>query len=276
MLAKARYVVLLAVLFGALASYSVYRYLLRYDEMVEAKEIVTEPVVVAERGVASGQAITAEDVRLAEWPLEIVPTEHFVSVEEVVGRVSRQSLVVGEPIMETRLAPPGALQGLAASIPVGHRAMTVAVNMVSGVSGFVLPGSHVDVLVSMRASGKKDAIAKTILQNVRVLAADQHLEGRDGRPLSSRAVTLLVKPADAEKLGLGATQGTLLLSLRSSTDQDTSPTAGITVAKLMGGEPKKAPVRRVRAKPKPAAAEISRIKVDVIRGTERSTEELDD
>jgi len=275
MLAKARYIVLLAVLFGILASYSVYRYLLRYDTMVEAKEIVTEPVLVADRELTAGQEISADDLKLSEWPVEIVPPEHFTSIDEVVGRISRYPLGVGEPVVESRLAPPGALQGLAATIPPGYRAMTVAVNMVSSVSGFVLPGSHVDVLVSMRPAGKKDAVAKTILQYVRVLAVDQHLEGRDGRPLSSRAVTLLVQPDEAEKLGLAVTQGTLQLALRSSTDEEINPTRGVTVASLMNAETKKKTVRRVAKAPAPPTEE-SRFKVDVIRGTKRSTEELDD
>ena len=166
MLAKARYIVLLAVLFGILASYSVYRYLLRYDTMVEAKEIVTEPVLVADRELTAGQEISADDLKLSEWPVEIVPPEHFTSIDEVVGRISRYPLGVGEPVVESRLAPPGALQGLAATIPPGYRAMTVAVNMVSSVSGFVLPGSHVDVLVSMRPAGKTGSWARFFVPNM--------------------------------------------------------------------------------------------------------------
>ncbi|MGD8395430.1 MAG: Flp pilus assembly protein CpaB [Candidatus Eiseniibacteriota bacterium] len=276
MLAKARYVILLAIVFGLLASYSVYRYLLRYDAMVEAKEIVTSDVVVAAHDVEGGRKLGEEDVEVVAWPIELVPQNHFASAEEVVGRVSRHPVVHGEAIVEARLAPLGSDQGLGANIPEGYRAMTVPVNLVSGVSGFVLPGSRVDVLVSMRTSDRRrEPVAKTILQDVRVIAVDQHLEGRDGRPLSSRAVTLLVEPTDAERLGLASTEGTLLLALRNSSDQGTESTAGTTVAALMSTK-KPAPARRAPAPTPVVTTEQSRRKVEVIRGTQRSTEELDD
>jgi pilus assembly protein CpaB len=277
MLAKARYVILLAIVFGLLASYSVYRYLLRYDAMVEAKELVTAELVVAARDVEGGREIGEEDVQVVTWPVELVPQSHFAAKADVVGRVCRHPVVEGEAIVEPRLAPPGSDQGLAANIPEGYRAMTVPVNLVSGVSGFVLPGSRVDVLVSMRTSDRRrEPVAKTILQDVRVIAVDQQLEGRDGRPVNSRAVTLLVEPTDAEKLGLASTEGTLLLSLRNSSDQGTESTAGTNVAALMSTK-KPAPTRRAKPAPAPVVTtEQSRRKVEVIRGTQRSTEELDD
>lgn len=270
MFGKPRITILLAIGFGLLASTAIYRYLLRYDDMVEAQEIVVRPVVVAARDVPFGTELVAEDLALARWPVEIVPREHFSVVDSVIGRINRTPLIASEPVLESRLAPEGSDRGLAMLIPEGYRAMTVPVNMVSGVSGFVLPGSRVDVLVSIRPRSNRDPVAKMILQNVRVLAVDRKMEEDDQRTIDSRAVTLEVGPEEAEKLGLASTEGTLLLALRSSIDTGVNATAGATIAKLLGtGKP--AP-RRVVTTPPPA--EPPGVEVEVIRGTKRTAEKL--
>lgn len=271
MLGKARITLLVAVGCGLLAATAIYRYLLRYDDMVEAQEVVTTPVVVAARDVAFGQELGADDLALARWPVEIAPKEHFAALDSVVGRVNRVPLVAGEPVLESRLAPSGAGSGLALLIPAGYRAMTVPVNVQSGVSGFVLPGSRVDVLVSIRPESNRDPVAKMILQNVKVLAVDQQMDREDGRPVTSRAITLEVDPEEAEKLGLASTEGTLLLALRNMTDNTTNATAGATIARLLGAE--KPPVKKV-APPPPAPAEPKGVEVEVIRGNRRSAEKL--
>jgi pilus assembly protein CpaB len=271
MFGKPRITILLAICFGLLASAAIYRYLLRYDDMVEAQEIVTRPVVVAARDVPFGSELSPDDLSLTHWPAEIAPKAHFTVVDSVIGRINRSPLIVGEAVLESRLAPVGSDRGLAMLIPEGSRAMTVPVNVVSGVSGFVLPGSRVDVLVSIRPRSNREPMAKMILQNVRVLAVDQQMEERDGRPITSRAVTLEVGPEEAEKLGLASTEGTLLLALRSSIDSGVNATAGATVSKLLGsGKPK---VRKV-VKRNPAPPPDPGVEVEVIRGTERTAEKL--
>ncbi len=272
MLGKARITILLAVGFGLLASTAIYRYLLRYDDMVEAKEVMTSPVVVAARDIPFGTELTPGDAALSRFPVELAPKEHFTSVDSVVGRVNKSPLVAGEPIINSRLAPMGADRGLALLIPEGYRAMTVPVNVQSGVSGFVLPGSRVDVLVSIRPDTQRDPVAKMILQNVKVLAVDQQMEDQDGRPITSRAITLEVEPEEAEKLGLASTEGTLLLALRNSIDSDTKGTAGATIAKLLGSE--KPPVRKVMVQAPPPTPEPPKKQVEVIRGSHRTAEKL--
>jgi pilus assembly protein CpaB len=273
MFGKARTTILLAIGLGLLASTAIYRYLLRYDDMVEAREVMTTPIVIAARDVPFGTELTPADLALSSWPVELAPKEHFAAVDSVLGRVNKSPLVAGEPLIESRLAPFGADRGLAMLIPEGFRAMTVPVNVQSGVSGFVLPGSRVDVLVSIRAESQRDPVAKMILQNVKVLAVDQQMEDQDGRPITSRAVTLEVEPEEAEKLGLASTEGTLLLALRNAADQETKGTAGATFAKLLGSE--KPPVRKVvvvQAPPPPPKG----VEVEVIRGGRRTAEKLDE
>ena len=274
MFGKARITILLAIGFGLLASTAIYRYLLRYDDMVEAREIMTAPVVVAARDVPFATELVAADLALSSWPVELAPKEHFAAVDSVLGRVNKSPLVAGEPVLESRLAPFGADRGLAMLIPAGFRAMTVPVNVQSGVSGFVLPGSRVDVLVSIRAESHRDPVAKMILQNVRVLAVDQQMEDQDGRPITSRAITLEVEPEEAEKLGLASTEGTLLLALRNAADGETKGTAGATFAKLLGSE--KPPARKVVVVQAPPPPPPKGVEVEVIRGGRRTAEKLDE
>jgi len=273
MLLKPRITLLLAAGFGLLAATGVYRFLLRYDDMVEAQEVMTQPVVVAARDIPFGTELAASDLSIASWPVEIAPREHFAGVDSLIGRINRAPLMAGEAVIESRLAPAGADRGLAMLIPNGSRAMTVPVNMVSGVSGFVLPGSRVDVLCSIRAQAEREPVAKMILQNVRVLAVDQQMEEHDGRPITSRAVTLEVGPEESEKLSLASTEGTLLLALRSSFDNSTNATAGATIPKLLGRD--KPPVKPVAVARMPDPPAPKGLEVEVIRGKERTAEKLD-
>jgi pilus assembly protein CpaB len=275
MMGKPRVTFLLAIGFGLLAATGVYRLLLRYDDMVEAREVQTQPVVVATRDLPFGTEIQAADLTVTEWPIEIVPREHVGAVDSLIGRINRVPLIAGEAVLESRLAPAGADRGLAMLIPDGSRAMTVPVNMVSGVSGFVLPGSRVDVLCAIRRDSDREPVAKMILQNVRVLAVDQQMEEQDGRPITSRAVTLEVGPEEAEKLSLASTEGTLLLALRSSFDNSTNATPGATIPKLLGREkPPPKPVAQVRP-PDPPPPPPKGLEVEVIRGKERTAQKLD-
>jgi pilus assembly protein CpaB len=273
MLLKPRITMLLAIGFGLLAATGVYRLLLRYDDMVEAKEVLTQPVVVAARDIPFGTELAAADLTVASWPVEIAPREHYAQIDSLVGRINRTPLTAGEAVIDSRLALTGADRGLAMLIPDGARAMTVPVNMVSGVSGFVLPGSRVDVLCSIRAQSEREPVAKMILQNVRVLAVDQQMEEHDGRPITSRAVTLEVGPEEAEKLSLASTEGTLLLALRSSFDNSTNATAGATISKLLGRD--KPPVKPVAVVRPPEPPAPKGLEVEVIRGKERTAEKLD-
>jgi pilus assembly protein CpaB len=179
-------------------------------------------------------------------------------------------------------------RGLAFLIPEGMSAMTVPVNMWSGVAGFVLPETKVDVVVTIRPELEKEQVGKVILQNLTVLAVDQKIEDTEGRPLKSTAVTLLVTPSEAEKLALSATEGEISLILRNPADSDSAGTTGTTIARMLS---KSEPVQRVvmprrvvRPRPvvttatqaRPAAPEKKTIGVEVIRGSKRTQEKFEE
>ena len=282
---RIRVVVILAVVFGLLASVAIYRYLAQYDKIIREKKIATQPVVVASKELAFGTVLSGDNMQTGGWPSEIVPAGALGSSEELIGRVVRTPVAVGEPIFESKLAPVGADRGLPMRVPPGMRAMTVPVNVVSGVSGFVLPDSKVDVVVTIRPETEKETMAKLVLQNLIVLAADQKLEDQDGRPMKVQSVTLLVTPSEAEKLALASNNGEIQLVLRNPADADSAETSGTTILKMLASkEPvqRAAPVPRMRApravtQPKAEAEKPTKkpIQVEVIRGSKRTEEKFE-
>jgi pilus assembly protein CpaB len=284
---RIRVVVILAVVFGLLASVAIYRYLAQYDKIIREKKIATQPVVVASKELPFGTVLGQDNVQTASWPVEIVPAGSIGSAQELMGRVVRTPIATGEPVLETKLAPVGADRGLPMRVPPGMRAMTVAVNVVSGVSGFVLPDTKVDVVVTIRPETEKESVSKLVLQNLLVLAADQRLEDNDGKPMTTQSVTLLVTPSEAEKLALASSNGEIQLVLRSPADADSAETSGTTILKMLASkEPvqRAAPVPRMRA-PRtivapPRTEQVEKpvkkpIQVEVIRGSKRSQEKFE-
>jgi pilus assembly protein CpaB len=209
--------------------------------------------------------------------------------------VAVTNIAAREPFTEARLAPEGTAGGLSAVIPEGYRAMTVKVDDVVGISGFIMPGTLVDVVVVINPdnTGARDPISKIVLQNIKVLANGQNIDKpEDQREANSvKAVTLQVTPEQAEKLALASTEGRLQLVMRNSTDQGDEETKGIDKRALLGGDraapvpepgslkseqPKSEskPVRRVRAhgevKPAPAVSpEKPRSSVEMIEGAKK-------
>jgi pilus assembly protein CpaB len=237
-------------------------------------------VVVAAKPLPVGQSIRADDVRVIKVPVDQFPKGGFGKVEEVLDRPVVSGVLAEEPIREGRLGARGTGSGLAPIIPVGMRAVSVKVNEVVGVAGFVLPGMRVDVLVTGRPPGREGTITNTVLQNILVLSAGQTIDS-DGR---SRAivvpvVTLLVTPEQAETLTLAGTEGRIQLVLRNSSDQTLQKTPGRDVAELYGARgqpPAPAPVRHAPPpKPAPVAAPPApplSDEVVVIRGNQRTVE----
>jgi pilus assembly protein CpaB len=217
-------------------------------------------VAVATRDLNVGALISDDDIRAVEWTGPVDP--HWITHKaDVVGRGVTANINSGEPIADNRLAPRGAGAGLAAIIPAGMRAVAVRVDEVIGVSGFVLPGMHVDVLTSGSPAGSLNTVTRMILQNVEVLSAGQNLE-RDaqGKPATVQVVNLLVTPADAEKLGLASGQMKVLLVLRNPLDTAQVNTRGVsTTGLLLDGTTDPAPKRQivvVHEAPKPAPAPV--------------------
>jgi pilus assembly protein CpaB len=278
-------VLLLAMTVGAIFAFSTYRYVQATPE--RATSAKTTPVVVAASSLDLGAALRAEDLRTINWPAEAVPAGTFSSTQELVGRGLIQPVSQNEPLMLSKLAPVGAGAGLPPMIPDGMRAVSVRVNDVIGVAGYVLPGSKVDVLVTVSPTNQStDMTSKVILNNVTVLTAGTRIERdveKDNKPVSVSVVTLLVDPLQSEALTLASTEGKIQLALRNPLDKTMPPTPGIKPAILLGqsGAPRAAVGRVVSRKPAPAAAPVPvpvvaapepLPTIEIIRGDKRAHE----
>ena len=227
-----------ALAFGLLAAISVSRYL----SGAQAYTKNLNDVVVAKVDIPLGTKIVEEQLMVVQFPRGSTPDGTFDKVEKLVGRVAVASFAAREPITESRLAAEGTAGGLTAVIPEGYRAMTVKVDDVVGVSGFIMPGALVDVVVVIEpndhTSSNQGPISKIVLQNIKVLANGQNIDQpKNEREASSvKAVTLQVTPEQAEKLALASTEGKLQLVMRNSTDQGDEQTPGVNKHTLLTGE----------------------------------------
>lgn len=279
-LLKPKMILVLAVVSGLLAFYGFSRYMQQREEDLRKPIVVTRPVVVTTANRPLGTTLKEGHMEVREWPEDIVPSGSFRELEELigreleglVGRVLKTDVIAGEPILASKLAPKGSSGGVSSLIPPGMRAMTVAVNVVSGVGGFILPKAKVDILATVLTSSKKEhTTTKMILQNVQVLAVDQTYRKNDDDPIAVQSVTLLITPAEAEKVALAGNEGKLQLTLRNSADAELHNTAGVRLSQLFGS-PKVRPRRRVSRPPRPPKVETtpSRRVVEVIRANVRS------
>jgi pilus assembly protein CpaB len=252
------------------------------SRMLRTPEVVTEAgpstvsVAVAARDMNVGELLTETDIALIDWPATSIPGGYSTSAAEVVGRGLLAPVRANEPLLSTKLANPELGGGMHIIIPEGHRAMSVRVDDVVGVAGFVLPGTRVDVVVTMdRSANQNEPATRVVLQNLEVISAGQSLERNpDGEPQQVPVVTLLVDPEEAEQLALAHSNGRLQLALRSPLDMDTVSTPGIRAGELIAG---RAPPRAVvAAAPRPAAPRPpSQVQLEVYRGPERSTAEVE-
>jgi pilus assembly protein CpaB len=177
--------------------------------------------VAASVNLDAGQTVKAENLHMVDWPATVPLPGAFTAAQPVVGRVVLYPLAAGEPILERQLANPGSGVGLTVKIPDGMRAISLRTDEIVGVAGFLLPGTHVDVLVTLHPANTPDPITSMVLQNVEVLTAGQKTEpDPEGKPATATVVTLLVKPEDAEKVDLASTQGVVHFVLRNGVDQD--------------------------------------------------------
>jgi pilus assembly protein CpaB len=209
-------------------------YRLLSDKLKPADE--TTNVVVVRQRVALGTKLTQGDLRVTAWPKSVALQGSFHDPAEAVGRGVLIPMDANEPVVESKLAPKNAGAGLMTTIPEGMRAVSVKVNDVIGVAGFVVPGSHVDVILTGQLPyGGVDA-AKIILQNVEVLAAGQNIDrDSEGKPVNTQVITLLVSPEDSQKLALVTADGRIHLALRNPLDQQSQPTRAVQTAELYSG-----------------------------------------
>ena len=222
-------------------------------------------IVVTTRPLSVGGVVKPADVKIVKVPAEAFPKGAYSKVEEVLDRPMISNILLEEPILEGRLAAKGAGLGLAPTIPAGMRAVTVRVNDVAGVAGFVLPGMHVDVLVTGRPPGGDGDITSTILQDMLVLAAAQTLQpDARGQAIQAPTVTLLATPEQAETLTLANVDGRIQLVLRNSSDTATEKTPGRYVDELFGGSRQKPPAAAPAAAPRPKPKPVETAKEPVV------------
>jgi len=254
----------------------------------KAEPVETANVVVAARPLEVGVSVKPDDVKIVKLPSSAVPKGAFSKVEEVIDRPVISNILLEEPILEGRLAARGAGLGLAPVIPVGMRALSVRVNDVVGVAGFVLPGMHVDVLVTGQPPGETQAmVTTTVLQDITVLTAGGSLQSDSrGQAINAPVVTLLVTPEQAEVLTLAGNETKIQLVLRNAADKSVNATKGRRLNELYRGtssapapdpNPAPRPVARRRpvetthvvvAAPPPPVPD----QVIVIRGNQKSVE----
>jgi pilus assembly protein CpaB len=212
----------------------------KYAKKGTAAAVAKSQYVGAAANLEAGQVIKAENLRMVDWPANTPLPGAFPAPQPVVGRVVLYPLSAGEPILERQLASAGSGLGLAVKIPEGMRAISLRSDEVVGVAGFLLPGTHLDVLVTMRPPNS-DPITTTVLQDVQVLASGQKTEpDPEGKPVTATVVTILVKPDEAERVDLASTQGTVHFILRNSADREQHTPVPVQFAELAGVLPKPA------------------------------------
>jgi pilus assembly protein CpaB len=236
-------VLVVALLAAAGASYGVYAAIRSMPE--RRVEIATRNAVVAKRQLPVGTRLTSDDLKVVQWPEKTPVQGAFAEVAQVVDRGLISGVVENEPIIESKLAAKEAGAGLAPTITPGMRAITIGVNERIGVAGFVVPGSRVDVIAVISRSNK-EPVSRVVVSNVQVLTAgtryDQE-QAKDGKPIRSTVVTLLVTPLDQDRIALAQTEGQLVLTLRHPLDVQPTETTGVSAGELFGEKPV-APVER--------------------------------
>lgn len=295
-----RAVVVVAISVGV-AAVAVY---LAKEHLQNLAEVATGKVVVAKSDIQLGTRLTTLMLKVADWPKDSVPKGAVSDPEKLKDRVVKVTVLAGDPVLESKLAPLGTKGGLSAVIGEGKRAMTVRVNDVVGVAGFALPGNYVDIVVNTEvdsakgSEGKSRSISKIVLDHILVLAVAQESSVRDeGKPKVVNAVTLEVTPEQAEKLDLARSVGQLSLVLRNQLDSTPVVTEGSTKKQMLNRteeqvtaiavtqpeakvsaavEPNKV-IKSVSRKPAPKtqlkkAQAAPKEQVEVIKGTEQSVQ----
>jgi pilus assembly protein CpaB len=275
-------VVAVAILMALLASFGVW--LTVRSMPVREVEIARAQAVVAARPLSVGTMVTKDDVKVVPWPAANQVPGSFTAIDKVVNRGVIVATAENEPLTEGKLAAVGSGAGLPPTIPEGMRAISVRVNEIIGVAGFVIPGTRVDVMVTVKGLDQKTQ-TRVVLSNVTVLTAgtryDQERATKEGKPIPTSVVTLLLTPTDAETMTLAAEEGRVMLALRNPLDTAPTQTPGAKLSALLG-EASPPPVKKVMegrtvvkaAAPPPSAVVPKTYTVETIRAAKRSEEEV--
>lgn len=247
--------IIVSVLIGAVAVFMASQWITQQTAVAASK------VVVASVDIELGSRLRTEMLKTIDWPSGSIPVGSANDPKTLEDRVVKTSVLRGEPILDSKLAPLGTKGGLSAVVAEGKRAMTVRVNDVIGVAGFALPGNFVDILVNTtddRKRGSADQISKIVLEHILVLAVAQEAGRDETKPKVVSAVTLEVTPEQAEKLDLARSIGSLSLVLRNQVDPKPVESAGATKQSLLRGEPEPEPTP-VAAKTEPAKPPVKKV-----------------
>jgi pilus assembly protein CpaB len=255
---------------GLLAAFLAFTFLRspQAPEMVQRTTVSSYPVVVAARDLGVGTSVTLEDVRVIDWPAEAAPQGFASSVDEVIGRGVVVPMRTNEPMLPEKLTGSDIGRGISMLIPEGFRAVSVPVNDVISVAGWVRPGTRVDVMVTLsRLPNQAEPVTQVVLQNIEVLGNDRSIQrDSEGDPTPISVVTLLVMPEQAERLAMAESEGRLHLALRNQIDLDTVETRGVRPSELLFRAP--VMVRSPTGQMQPAPPR--RMTVEVYRGPTRS------
>jgi len=251
---------LVALVMASMAAAGVYLYL-KGMPVAQAQAPETTPVVVASKDLTFGTTLKEEHLRVVEFPKSSIPVGSFSVVDSVLSQTTKVFVVDGEPILGSKLSSIGG--GLSVRIPPDMRGMSIKVNEVTGVGGFVLPGDRVDVLVTIdNAAGTSNAVTKTILQDLEVLASGAKTETKNNQNVTVQTVTVLVDPDGAEKMALAVDQGSVHLSLRNPVDRHVTEAGSTNTRAVLGLASEKAvvaqrPVRTTVTTKAPVSVEPS-------------------
>jgi len=252
---------------AVLAAMVVYSALKRKEAEVEQAKVKTVEVAVASRDLVLGTKIDPGAVRMVRWPRDAIPAGASTDPRAFMGDIVKVAFVENEPLVASKLFVGEKTSGvLPLLIPPGMRAMSVPVDEVGDISGFVLPHSRVDILVAFAAAGSEGNRAKIVLEDVEVLAVAQTIEQKQDEPRVVRVVTLVVTPEQAEALTLASHAGVLRLAMRNYGDNKIVLTPGVDVPGIlraysnrpMPTAPQPEQMRRVEyvAKPPPRPVEV--------------------
>jgi pilus assembly protein CpaB len=262
----------LAITSGIVAALLALKYLRERTTPLMAAEPKRVNIVLTARGLPVGAVLSERDLKVVSWPGDAVPPGYIRSVKDAVGRGVITPVAENEPLLETKVSTLDAGGGLPIIIRDGMRAVSVRVDEVIGVAGFVLPGTRVDVLLTLDKNNTRPlAITKTLLQNVQTLAAGQSVtRDKEGKPQTVTVITLLVSPDNAELLALAAKEGRLQLALRNTLDTVAVSTSGARADKLTPSSTSSTPNRPQRVRANPTTPRANPTVVEGYRGGERT------
>src|SRR5258708_27863305 len=234
-------------------------------------------IVAAAAEMPVGTNLSQKDVILMDWFSDALPSGAFTKTEGVVGHPLLYPMSANEPILQRDLGLEGSGIGLAGKIPEGMRAVAMRSNEIIGVAGFLYPGSRVDLLMTFTPPGANMPLTQTVLQNVAVLTAGQTIEpDPQGKPQQVNVVTLLLSPADSQKLQLANAQGNIQFVLRSGADQKTPELRATRLDELVTGKPAAVPVIAAPGvkHPRKATPQPPIYMMEVIQGTQKSVQKF--